>query len=232
MIGVIHRVYSIEISPSHGICAFLSVRHLNNNRNLLFYPVQKDPFADMTDPELLDRYYAGQDNSWLGVLLERYTLLLLGVCMKYIKEKEEAKDCVQQVFVKIITELPKYKVEHFKSWVYTIARNHCLMRLRDRHGHVQATITDNLLVSWDEDHGKNKHLEKEQKLELLSQALEELGTEQKRCLVLFYLEKKSYQEIADSTSFTLMQVKSHIQNGKRNLRQFMENRAAQKSKLS
>ena len=185
----------------------------------------------MTDRELLDRYYADGNNIWLGLLLERYTLMLLGVCMKYMRQEEEAKDCVQQVFVKIITELPKYKVEYFSSWIYTIARNHCLMRLRDRHGHPTA-ITDNMLFSWDEDMGKQPHLEKDQRLELMVQALEELAKDQKRCVISFYLEKKSYQEIAGATGLTLMQVKSHIQNGKRNLKGLMEKKAAEKSKLS
>lgn len=184
----------------------------------------------MTDQELLACYNADHNNEWVGALLKRYTLLLLGVCMKYVKNEEEAKDCVQQIFFKVLTELPKYKVEYFKSWIYTIARNHCLMRLRDRHGR-PAQITDNMLAAWDEDTGKSKHLEKDHLLELMTQALEELGKEQKLCLILFYLEKKSYQEIADTTGFTLMQVKSHIQNGKRNLKLLLEKKIREKSKL-
>ena len=183
----------------------------------------------MTDQELLDRYYTDGDNEWLGVLLQRYTLLLLGVCMKYVRNEEEAKDCVQQIFVKVITELSKYKVAYFKSWIYTIARNHCLMKLRDRHGSPTA-ITESMLAAWDEDTEKNKHLEKDQLLELMTQALEELGKEQKLCVILFYLEKRSYQEIVDNTGFTLMQVKSHIQNGKRNLKLLMEKKVREKSK--
>ena len=183
----------------------------------------------MTDQELLDRWYSDRNNEWLGVLLQRYTLLLLGVCMKYVKQDEEAKDCVQQIFVKIITELPKYKVEYFKSWIYTIARNHCLMKLRDQHGR-PAVLSDTMLAAWDEDPGKNRHLEKDQLLELMGQSLEELGKEQKLCVTLFYLEKKSYQEIADITQFNLLQVKSYIQNGKRNLKLLMEKKASQNSK--
>ena len=186
----------------------------------------------MTDRELLNRYYTDGDNGWLGILLERYTLMLLGVCMKYMKQEDEAKDCVQQVFVKIITELPKYKVEYFSSWMYAIARNHCLMKLRDRHVHAPSTLRDNMLSSWDDEDGKTTHLEKDRRLELLSESLEELGKEQKGCVISFYLEKRSYQEIADNTGFTLMQVKSHIQNGKRNLKGLMEKKAAEKSKLS
>jgi RNA polymerase sigma-70 factor (ECF subfamily) len=175
----------------------------------------------MTDQELLARYYEDRQNEWLGILLQRYTLLLFGVCMKYMKNEEEARDCVQQIFVKVITELARYRVEYFKSWIYTIARNHCLMRLRDSHGR-QTGLSESMLSGagqyWEEDENGNRHWEKEQLLQWMGQALEELGNEQKRCVTLFYLEKRSYQEIAESTGFTLMQVKSYIQNGKRNLK--------------
>ncbi|WP_331576547.1 sigma-70 family RNA polymerase sigma factor [Puia sp.] len=191
--------------------------HLSNT-------VKKDPFHHMTDQELLARFYEDHNNEWLGSLLQRYTLLLLGVCMKYVREEEEARDCVQQIFVKVITELAKYRVEYFKSWIYTIARNHCLMKLRDQHGR-SAELTDSLLAAWDEEPGKNLHWEKEQLLLWMDQALEELGKEQKLCVILFYLEKKSYQEIADQTRFSLMQVKSYIQNGKRNLKIAIEKKA-------
>ena len=86
----------------------------------------------MTDQDLLEKFRQSGDNSWLGILLERYTLLLFGVCMKYLKNEEGAKDAVQQIFLKVITELPKYKVDYFKSWLYTIARNYCLMKIRDK----------------------------------------------------------------------------------------------------
>ena len=185
--------------------------------HLIGDPMQQGPFHHMTDQELLARYYDQHNNDWLGVLLQRYTLLLFGVCMKYMKEEEEARDCVQQIFVKVITELPRYHVEYFKSWIYTIARNHCLMRLRDGHGRV-ASLSDSMLAAWDQEGGNSQHWEKEKLLQWMDEALDELGKEQKRCVTLFYLEKRSYQEIAETTGFTLMQVKSHIQNGKRNLK--------------
>jgi len=186
--------------------------------------VKKDPYHHITDQELLDRWYSDRNNEWLGVLLQRYTLLLFGVCMKYIKQEDEARDCVQQIFVKVITELAKYRVEYFKSWIYTIARNHCLMKLRDQHGRA-AELSESMLAAWDDEPGNNSHQQKEQLLEWMGDALEELGKEQKLCVTLFYLNKRSYQEIASNTGFTLMQVKSHIQNGKRNLKLLMEKKA-------
>ena len=82
----------------------------------------KDSFAHIEDKELLQKFYTDGNTQWLGVLLQRYTMLLLGVCMKYMKNEEEAKDCVQQIFLKVIIELQKYKVEYFKSWLYMIAK--------------------------------------------------------------------------------------------------------------
>ncbi len=184
--------------------------------------MNKDPYSHITDQELLERYYTERSNEWLGALLERYTLLLLGVCMKYLKNEEEARDGVQQIFIKVITELPKYKVDYFKSWIYTVARNYCLMKLRDRHDRTPAAITESMMVSYDEESPGKAHLEKDHLLELMTEALEELGKEQKLCVTLFYLEKKSYQEIAETTQFSMMQVKSHIQNGKRNLKLLVE----------
>src|ERR1700754_2301558 len=94
--------------------------------------VTSGKYDHISDQELLEKFYADHNNEWLGILLQRYTLLLLGVCMKYLKNEEEAKDSVQHIFLKVIQELHKYKVDYFKSWLYMVAKNHCLMKLRDR----------------------------------------------------------------------------------------------------
>lgn len=175
----------------------------------------------ITEQELLEKFYADHDNRWLGMLLERYTLLLLGVCMKYLKNEEMAKDSVQQIFLKVITELHKYRVEYLKSWLYMVAKNHCLMQLRDKPGKHPVEITDRITAP-DEQADKQELLANEKIYEHMAGALKELNTEQQQCVTLFYLEKKSYQQISEQTGFTMMQVKSHIQNGKRNLRILVE----------
>lgn len=179
-----------------------------------------EKYQHITDQELLQNFYLDRDNQWLGILLPRYTLLLLGVCMKYLKNEEEAKDCVQQIFLKTITELHKYQVDYFKSWIYMVAKNHCLMKLRDRPGRSTTDLTENVagVISEEDLDMKFLHLEKNRTLDLMSTALEELSDEQKQCVTLFYLEKKSYQAIAATTGFSVLKVKSCIQNGKRNLK--------------
>jgi len=184
--------------------------------------VNADKYNHITDQELLDRFYGEHNNDWLGVVLQRYTLLLFGVCMKYLKNDEEAKDAVQQIFLKSITELHKYKVEYFKSWIYMVARNYCLMKLRDKHGRMSVDINELAIASPDEYLNKKLHAEKDRTLEIMESALQELSKEQKQCVTLFYLDKKSYQEITDITGFNMMQVKSYIQNGKRNLKLLLD----------
>jgi RNA polymerase sigma-70 factor (ECF subfamily) len=183
--------------------------------------VAKESYAHIEDKQLLDKFYNEANNHWLGVLLQRYTLLLFGVCMKYLKNEEDAKDSVQQIFLKVISEVQKYKVDYFKSWLYMIARNHCLMKIRDRQGKIPVELTDKLLTT-DEVSNKQELIEKDITLAWIEEGLQELNEEQRLCLTLFYLEKKSYHEIADITGYTLLQVKSFIQNGKRNLKLIVE----------
>ncbi len=191
--------------------------------------MKKDNHQHSTDQELLEQFYSGHDNEWLGILLQRYTLLLLGVCMKYLKNEEEAKDSVQQVFLKVIQELHKYKVEYFKSWLYMVAKNHCLMKLREKQGKFTAEINDRQMAQPEEETDRQALLKDDHALELMELALKELHTEQQQCVTLFYLQKKSYQQISEETGYSMLQVKSYIQNGKRNLKILIENKMKQKN---
>jgi RNA polymerase sigma factor (sigma-70 family) len=181
-------------------------------------------FIHTTDQELLSQYYKSNDNRLLGVLLQRYTLLLLGVCMKYLKNEEAAKDAVQQIFLKVIHELQRYPVQYFKSWLYMIARNYCLMQLRKHDVKGVKEINENII---EETYPLQDAADKEKLLTLVESSLDELSADQKTCITLFYLDKKSYQQISEQTGFNLMQVKSYIQNGKRNLKLLVEKKLSE-----
>ena len=188
-----------------------------------------DKYNHITDQELLGKFYADHNNEWLGILLERYTLLLLGVSMKYLKNEEQAKDSVQQIFLKVIQELRKYKVEYFKSWLYMVAKNHCLMKLRERNGKTTVEINDNITTRAGEETDRKALIQTDHTLDLLELSLKELNPEQQQCVTLFYLQKKSYQVVSDETGFTMLQVKSYIQNGKRNLKILIEKKQAEEA---
>jgi len=184
--------------------------------------VKADKYQHITDQQLLELFYADQNNEWLGILLQRYTLLLLGVCMKYLKNEDQAKDSVQQIFLKVILELQKYKVEYFKSWLYMVTKNHCLMILRQRKGKITAEINDRLSATPGEEIDRQTLEQNDHTLKLMEVSLKELNPEQQQCVTLFYLEKKSYQAVSEETGFSMLQVKSYIQNGKRNLKLMIE----------
>ena len=172
-------------------------------------------YTNLTDDELLLSYRADGDNKWLGYLLPRYTALLLGVALKYLKNKTLAEDAVQQVFIKVLTHLPKENIINFKGWLYILMRNHCLQQLRDKTfsadeaalAQIPDTVTEKEEVEWHE-----------HTLQQMSEAIEMLSEEQRQTIVLFYINKCSYEQIIAKTGYTFMQVKSYIQNGKRNLK--------------
>lgn len=188
-----------------------------------------DQYQERSDQELLEQFYSSHNNEWLGILLQRYTLLLLGVCMKYLKNEEEAKDSVQQVFLKVIQELQKYKVEYFKSWLYMVAKNHCLMILRDRNGKLTSEINERVTATPGDEADLQALQQNDYTLDLMASSLQELNAEQRQCVTLFYLEKKSYQEVSQLTGYSMLQVKSYIQNGKRNLKLLIERKLKEKT---
>jgi RNA polymerase sigma factor (sigma-70 family) len=190
--------------------------------------VNEDRYQHISEQELLNRFYIDHNKEWLGILLQRYTLLLLGVCMKYLKNEEAARDAVQHIFLKVISELGKYKVDYFKSWLFMIAKNHCLMQFRDKN-RLPMELNEQVLLQPENDK-INEIKEKEKLLDWMHEGLQNLGPEQKQCVTLFYLEKKSYQQVAQETGYSLLQVKSFIQNGKRNLKMMIERKLGQNEK--
>lgn len=176
---------------------------------------------NLPDPELIALFKASGDNAVLGELYNRYMSMVYGVCLKYLKDREESRDAVMQLFEKLVTTLKEHEVSNFKSWLYVTARNHCLMQLRARKGRNIQEISPLLM-----ENGALPHPEEEPDLEAnvrkLEKCIDELGSEQKWCVQLFYLQQKCYKEITTLTGYDDNKVKSYIQNGKRNLKICME----------
>lgn len=179
-------------------------------------------YKSKTDQELLTQYHNTHNNKWVGILLERYLHLIFGVCMKYLGDEEEAKDHTQQICLQVLKNISKHEITYFKSWLYQVAKNHCLMELRkNKNIHIQP-LEEHPAAGYTEPPPGEPAEDENIKLEYLHLAMERLNDAQRSCLDLFFFKKKSYQEISLATGYTLNQVKSHIQNGKRNLRQIIE----------
>lgn len=179
---------------------------------------------ESTDEELLRLFNRNGNLDTLGALYSRYMHLVYGVSLKYLGNREDAKDVVMQIFEKLITDLPGQEVRNFKSWLYVLTKNHCLMQIRSRKsadGRLEGyKIEQGFMESEQEMHPIDRE---EQVVEIaLKLCIEQLKAEQKQCIELFYYQKLCYQEIAKKLNITEKKVKSFLQNGKRNLKICLE----------
>lgn len=176
---------------------------------------------DQSDKELVELFRSTGNMEVLAVLFQRYMDLLYGVCLKYLKDPETAKDAVMQLFEELVKKLPKHEVDNFKSWLYTLAKNYCLMQLRTPRNLKTTEFKAESMQSGEETH-LNGVLQKEENLQRLEQCLQTLSGEQKTTVELFYLQNKCYKEISEITGIEWNKVRSAIQNGRRNLKICME----------
>jgi RNA polymerase sigma-70 factor (ECF subfamily) len=179
--------------------------------------------SPLQDSELIERYRNSHDTQYVGILFNRYAHLVFAVCMKYLKDASEAEDFSMQVFEQLIQKLRKHEVENFRGWLHQVTKNHCLMHLRKLKSQNAKTSEIQHLYAEDVETTPLAHLDVEssngleKRVSRLREGLERLNEHQKVCIELFYLQRKSYQEVSDQTGFDLKKVKSYIQNGKRNL---------------
>ena len=171
------------------------------------------------DTELLNSYRESGDLSVLGQLFEKQMPLAYGVCLKYLQDEELAKDAVMGIFEEIIVKVKQHDIKQFAGWLYVVSRNYCLMQLRSGKK-VEVVSLDVLMESSPFLHHTDDN--REGVMTALEKCMEKLPKNQRQSVDLFYLKEKCYKEIADVMGFSLNEVKSYIQNGKRNLKICME----------
>lgn len=185
---------------------------------------KRNKYKILSDEELLLLYKNKQSSEVIGEYYQRYGHLVMGTSMKYLKNKFDAEDLVMHLFEKLPKKLLSHNITNFKSWLYMVTKNECLMLLRKK-----GNLTSSLTKELEDTDELNLKIEKETQLKMLEDAIEDLKAEQKECIKLFYIESKSYQEITETLRLDIKKVKSAIQNGKRNLKINLEGRNEFKS---
>lgn len=178
-----------------------------------------------TDGEFVAAYQATGDLELLGELYERHIDMVYAVCFNYLRDEAESQDAVMHLFEQLITDLKRHEIQHFRSWLHTVARNYCLMQLRARRVYVSdAELTDTdedaprPAADWLSTDPGDEGFDLEHHIAQMHECLKTLPLAQQTCLDLFYLQQKSYAEVAQLTGYDLKQVKSYLQNGRRNLK--------------
>jgi RNA polymerase sigma factor (sigma-70 family) len=174
-----------------------------------------------TDEELLADYRASRDIQLLGALYSRYMDLVYGVCLKYLEDPARSQDAVMNIFEELVNKLHRHEVVNFKSWLYTLAKNHCLMQLRSVRNKPLLELNTELVQSGEEMH-LTAIMDNEASLNALHKCIDGLSADQKSGITLFYLEERSYKEISQMTGTDAGKVRSLIQNGRRNLKICMD----------
>ncbi|MBL0127128.1 MAG: sigma-70 family RNA polymerase sigma factor [Flavobacteriales bacterium] len=185
--------------------------------------LRRKPTPDASDEELVLALQGGHHSAW-GMLWDRYAHLLFGVSMKYLKDPDRSKDAVVDLFAKLPDLLKRHQVECFRPWIHTVMRNHCLLALRGDHRQVR----------WDDAIGNGITIEPmeglalhEADLQRLESAIDQLNETQRSCIRLFHLERLSYAQVQERLGIDYDQLRSHLQNGRRNLRLILQQHADQ-----
>jgi RNA polymerase sigma factor (sigma-70 family) len=184
-----------------------------------------NPENTIPDEVLVAQFLDSGNKELIAILFERYTHLVYGICLGYLQDKEQGKDAVMEIFESLFEKLSVHHVAVFKNWLYTVSRNHCLMILRKtatRNRTYEKSLSGSVTTVEPDD--ANAEISPEIKEGMVGTAVESLNPDQRACVSMMYLEDKSYKDIADQTGYTLNEVKSHIQNGKRNLKNYLLSR--------
>ena len=168
---------------------------------------------------MLNSYRKSGDLAVLGRLYEKQMPLVYGVCLKYLKDEELAKDGVMEIFEELIVKVKQHDIKQFRSWLYVVSRNYCLIKLRSGRKLETVNLDDFMefvpFLHPDDDN-------REAAMIALEKCMGKLPDTQKQSIDLFYFKEQCYKEIAGVTGFSLNEVKSYIQNGKRNLKLCLE----------
>jgi RNA polymerase sigma factor (sigma-70 family) len=181
---------------------------------------QEEPI--LPDEALIELFLETGNKEVIGILFERYTHLVYGICLRYLKDRDQCKDAVMEIFENLFDKLSGNRISSFKNWIYTVSRNHCLMMIRKSAG--AQRIKNRIIFDTVDAEVFAVDLPAGDKEKLVAEAIEHLISEQRLCVSLLYLQDKSYKDISDLTGYTLNQVKSHVQNGKRNLKNYLLSR--------
>jgi RNA polymerase sigma-70 factor (ECF subfamily) len=183
----------------------------------------------LDDLSLVAMYKQTNDNNCVGILYKRYTHLIFGICMKYLKNTDDAQDASIQLFEKLLTDLKKHEIQQFKAWLHMVCKNFCLMKLRSDSSKQKNfnEMQKDFVSVMETDYELHLTIEnkKETQLTFMEECMQQLNEEQRLCVELFYLQEKSYQQVTEETNFSMNNVKSYIQNGKRNLKNCIENKS-------
>ena len=143
---------------------------------------------------------------------------VLGLCYYYTRDVELSKDLTMDTFETYLKRGKKGPViNDIKSYLLGIARNLCMAHFKKskRTQSIEESVLQ--FMEYEDENAPNG----EEVIDRLMMSMCKLTTDQRRCVELFFIKGCSYNQISKKLNFSYNEVKSFIQNGKRNLKKLM-----------
>jgi RNA polymerase sigma-70 factor (ECF subfamily) len=164
-------------------------------------------YRKLSDEELIRRYAELHEKSPAIHLYERYAYILYGVFLKHNKDSAAAKRQVEEAYLQMLQYFSTSKIKAFKPWLMQFFKNHFSKggkTVNEGYGLPDGTDYPTL-----PDTG-------------LQKAMASLPTDERRCMELFYTDKKTYEEIAMDTGFAVPKVQQLLKAGNQDIRAFIK----------
>ncbi len=154
-----------------------------------------------------------------SVLVDRYKDLVFSLALKMLKNKEEAEEVAQDTFIKVYKSLTQFKGDSkFSTWIYKVAYNTCLDRLKKYKREQQVVSIDefntNQIKSLDNALDAMENMERNQAIQ---DCIQQLPAEDAFLLTLFYFEEQSLEEISKVMGLTSNNVKVKLYRSRKKL---------------
>jgi RNA polymerase sigma-70 factor (ECF subfamily) len=181
-----------------------------------FSVIEKD---NMDERELISRFKQG-DRSAFRQLVERYQDPVINIGYRFLRNKEEAEEAAQEVFLKVF--LSTYSYQHntkFSTWLYRITVNYCINKLREKRKLPSSHLDKDLPAPVESQ--PDRLLEQENLNRSVREAIDSLPEQQRAAILLNQYGEFSYQEMAQMLDCSISAVESRLFRAKENLRKIL-----------
>lgn len=143
--------------------------------------------------------------------MEKHRDYLFRSIYSVLKDQKEAEDATQEVFIKIYTSLPKYENQGFKTWITRIAVNHAI-DMRRKKQRRKEEMTEELESHIGGSQADDVELEvlKRERQKLVQKRLEEVPANYRDVIYGFYIQEKSYQEMASEQNVQVKTIETKL----------------------
>ena len=180
---------------------------------------ENDPYAHLSDEELVKRIVANNNPMLFGKLYDRYAKMVYNKCYGFAKSQDEAEDLTQDVFLQLFIKLKLFKGKSkFSTWLYSFTYNFCVNYVNRNK---QRKMSDKSVPVEDSEYKLSAQIPDENLFEMkskkLKSALDLISAEEKSLLLLKYQDGASIKELTELLELGESAVKMRLKRAKERL---------------